>query len=396
MRAIFRGRYVVDIDRGVNKDAAILVDDGTIVDVGSMSDIRRRAGNESVREFDGILLPALINAHTHLELSALRKDQFHHSDFVDWVIKLVDTRTSMLSVDQRPDCLRAKRLAEANGTGYFVNVGNDFDLNSSLGDNQLFAFEQIGINESSADKVLARSGELVEKESSVQTALAVHAPYSVSPVLMRGVKAFNNSRGAVTSIHLAETSDENEFVMSGTGRMADLLNYRVGKWEFDPRAGSSVRYVDSLGMLDEKTLCVHCVFVDEKDIETLSERKSSVAVCIRSNRELSGHVPPVEKFLKKGVRILVGTDSLASSPDIDMFSEISAFYSEFHDIVGPDRVFAAATCDAAEFLGISERYGSISPGKKGDIVYVPFDGSEKDVFEFIVADAHDKTRMVEA
>lgn len=395
VKAVLRARFVADSLQGVDDDKAILVNEGMIVDVGKYKDITRYAGGVSVREYDGILCPALINAHTHLELSALRND-VSHADFVDWVIKLVDTRLSMMSVDLLPECSRAKREAESRGTSYFVNVGNDLELNCALGSNQFLAFEQIGINESSAEKVFGRASEMLSARDSVASALAIHAPYSVSPSLMTRIKSFNNGIGAVTSIHLSETADEVEFVMSGGGRMADLLDYRVGRWEFVPPGISPVRYVGSLGMLDERTLCVHCVFVDEEDIEILKESGSAAAVCVRSNIELSGQVPPVDRFVKHGVKILIGTDSRASSPDLDMFSELASFYSHYHDFLPPDRVLAAATSDAAGFLGIQNDYGSISPGKKALFAFTPFEGQGEEVFEYLVTDAHGSTRMVES
>ena len=385
----------MDSLHGVGVDKGILVSDDTIVEVGDFNNVARHAGGAAVHEYDGILCPALINAHTHLELSGIRNN-LNHADFVDWVIKLVDTRLSMMAADQLPECSRAKHEAESRGTCYFVNIGNDLELNSRLGSNQLLAFEQIGINDSNAERVFQRSTEMLAGKNGIASALAVHAPYSVSPVLMKKIKSFNNAIGAVTSIHLSETSDELEFVRSGTGRMADLLNYRVGKWEFSPPGSSPVEYVDSLGLLDGKTLCVHCVFVNERDIGIIRKRGAAVAVCVRSNLELSGGVPPVGRLVEGGVTILIGTDSRASSPDIDMFGELSAFYSQFHEFMPPEKILAAATSDAAEFLGIAKDYGSISSGKKPAIVFVPFDGESKDVFEFLVTDSHGKTEMVQS
>ena len=385
---------MVDSIRGMHSDIGIVVDDGIIIEVGKFSHVAKIAGKGEVREFDGIISPALINAHTHLELSSFRKDQFHHADFVDWVIKLVNARLSMMSVDAGPDCRRAKREAEERGTGYFVNVGNDFELNRSLGDNQLFAFEQIGINESSSEKIFTRSSEIVEATNPALTALAVHAPYSVSPSLMKSIKSFNDRRGSVTSIHLSETEDELEFVMSGKGRMTDLLNQRVGKWRFNPAGVSPVEYVDALGLLDNKTLCVHCVFTNDEDIDVMTKRGNAIAVCVRSNRELSGCVPPVEKFLKKGVKVLIGTDSRASAPDLDMFAEVASFYSEFRGVVTPEQVFRSATYDAAEFLGMTGAFGSISAGTIASLVYVPYGGNREDAFEYLATGAQGKTIKV--
>ncbi len=300
----------------------------------------------------------------------------------------------MLSFDVRPDCARAKREAESKGTGYFVNVGNDFQLNRSLGDDQLFEFEQIGINESSADKIFERATEVAMKDN--DGALAIHAPYSVSPRLMKMLKSFNSKRGRVTSLHLAETADEVEFVATGRGRMVDLLNYRVPKWEFHPAGVSPVEYVHSLGLLDEKTLCVHCVFVDDEDARIISESGSAVAVCLRSNLELSGELPPVDKFLKAGIRLLIGTDSTASAPDLDMFAEVGAFYSKFRNIMSPISVLSAATSDAAIFLGIENRYGSLSPGASSKVVYLPFDGKKEEVLEYLVSNPENKMTVGES
>lgn len=395
MRAILRGRLVIDGLHGISENMGIVVDGGTILHVGKYSDIARHSGDLPVYNFDGILCPGLINAHTHLELSLFSKESFSHRDFVDWVIRLVESRSSATLEETHLQCLKAKREVEKRGTSYFVNVGNDYEMNVSLGRNQLFQFEQIGINGAYAGKILERARALLEELHGVDTSLAVHAPYSVSRELMQGIKSFNNSRGTITSVHLAETADEVEFTRSGKGRMADLLNHRVRKWTFAVPGMSPVQYVDSMGLLDEKTLCVHCVFVDDEDVNILKDRRSAVAVCLRSNMELSGERPPLEKFRRSGIPILIGTDSRASSPDIDMFAEIAAFYDEFHDLFAPSEIISLATSDAADFLGIGGHYGRIAAGLNNSLVYVPFDGDTEEASEFLVSEAAGKTEAVE-
>ncbi|MGO9482554.1 MAG: amidohydrolase family protein [Candidatus Kryptoniota bacterium] len=370
----------------------IVVQNDTVVDLGKFNDVVRREGSTPVRDFDGIILPGLINAHTHLELSSFRN--FPHEDFVDWVQKLMDARMSLLGEDLHHECLNAKRKAEEHGTAYFVNVGNDYDLNISLGNNQLFQFEQIGINDSNSEAIFERSLPFMDRQNGIKTALAIHAPYSVSPGLMKKIKAYNNARGAITSIHLAEIPDEVEFLRTGKGRIVDLLNARVKNWRFDAPNLSPVEYVDSLGILDERTLCVHCVYVDENDIKLLAQRGSAVAFCVRSNRELSDSVPDLGKFLKHRIRILLGTDSRASSPDIEMFSEAAAFYNEYHDAVGAADVFRMATSDAAGFLGLGDRYGKIERGASASLVYVPYDGKAGDAFEYLIAEGKGKAKAI--
>ncbi len=164
---ILRGRLAIKSHDDIGFDTGIIVQDDTIVDVDKFGEVARREGNTPVRDFDGIILPGLINAHTHLELSAFRN--FPHKDFVDWVLKLMDARTSLMGQDLHHECLNAKREAEERGTAYFVNVGNDYDLNLSFGNNQLFQFEQIGINNSSAEKIFERSLPFMNQQNGTKT-----------------------------------------------------------------------------------------------------------------------------------------------------------------------------------------------------------------------------------
>ena len=241
-----------------------------------------------------------------------------------------------------------------------------------------------------------------ERNGEPESALAIHSPYSVSPALMKKIKGYNNKNGAVTSIHLAETQDELEFVRTGKGRIADLLDARVGKWKFDAQECSPVKYVGSLGILDNRTLCVHCNFVNDDDLTMLAESGSAVAFCVRSNRELSGKTPDLKRFLslrdsdgKRGIKVLIGTDSKASPPDIDMFSEMSEFYRLYHDVVNPADVLRMATSDAAEFFGLSGHYGKIGHGTSASLVYSPYDGKPEDALEFLLTDGNANARMVE-
>lgn len=429
---ILRCRIFLGNSTSSSTDGGIVLDDGFVSDVGKYGEVKVRTVGARRVEYDGIICPALINAHTHLELSPFKSArpqldfrsisadksipapserdanfvergptdntarQVPHKDFVDWVLHLVAARLSRQYDDLSSECSKAKREAEKSGTAYFVNVGNYFKLNRSLGKNQLFEFEQIGINDAVADSIFEKAVSLASGSGNPEVALGIHAPYSTSPSLMRHIKTYNNKRSAVTSIHLAETEDEVEFIRSGRGRMIDLLNARLGpsNWSFSGTGLSPVEYVDSLGVLDKKTLCVHCVFVDEKDMAILKKRKCAVVVCVRSNRCLTGSIPNVSEFVKKGIRVLLGTDSKASSPDIDMFEEMSVFYSEYHSLCNPSTVFRMATTDASDFLDINGAYGEIAAGKRAPVVFAPFAGKVEDAFEFLVTEAGGKTEAI--
>ena len=398
MKFIFRCKIFLSGSHGIAPDWGIVLSkgsgkqDGYVLDAGKYQDAMVRNVGARLIDLDGIVCPALINTHTHLELSPFKSAT--HSDFVDWVLHLMAVRTSRQFDDLSLECLTAKCKAEKSGTSYFVNVGNDFALNASLGKNQLFQFEQIGINESAAEGIFTKASASLSPTQNA--ALAIHAPYSTSPSLMKKIKSFNNARGIVTSVHLAETEDEVEFIHSGTGRMTDLLDSRLGagKWSFGGTGLSPVAYLDSLGLLDEKTLCVHCVFLEKEDLEILKKRNCGVVVCVRSNRNLTGSIPNLAEFAKHGIRIFIGTDSKASSPDLDMFAEISAFYGEYHGVLDPSKIFQMVTTDPSNYLGIDNVFGELAPGKIGSMVFAPFDGNADDAFEFLVADAMGKTETV--
>ncbi len=386
----------------IAEDMGIVVEDELVTQVDKFRESKASVTGARVLDLDGIVCPSLINAHTHLELSAFK--EVIHKDFVDWILHLVALRSSRLGEDMTAECAGAKREAENSGTGYFVNVGNDFRLNQSLGKNQHFQFEQIGINDAAAENIFQKASSLLFSASNIDAALGIHAPYSTSPSLMKKIKSFNNGNGKITSIHLAETADEIEFIRFGKGRMVDLLNSRMGagNWTIPPeiilKMGSGqtpVSYADSLGILDRKTMCVHCVFVEDGDLDILRNRGCKVVVCVRSNRNLGGVVPNVRKFKEQGIGLLLGTDSRASSQDLNMFAEMSAFYGEFHDSFGPSDVFRMASSDPADFLGLSGLYGRIAAGKSGTAVYVPYSGKVEGAFEFLVSEAAGKTRAVD-
>ncbi|HUI30092.1 MAG TPA: amidohydrolase family protein [Candidatus Acidoferrales bacterium] len=394
VKTILRSRILAGNSQTIAEDAGIVVENGFVTGVGKFAEVKQGIVGARTLEFDGIICPALINSHTHLELSPFKK--IPHKDFVDWVLHLVSVRYSRQYSDVRSECVEAKCQSEKLGTSYFVNVGNDFELNEFLGKNQLFQFEQIGMNVTAAEDIFKKAVSFLSGKNEIQAALAIHGPYSTSAQLMKKIKTFNNSRNLITSVHLAETESEVEFIRFGRGRMTDLLNMRLGtgSWSFRGTGLSPVEYVDSLGILDEKTLCVHCVFVEEKDLEILKKRNCGIVVCVRSNRNLSGSIPDISRFMKSGIRVMLGTDSLASSPDLDMFAEMSSFYGEYHDVLNPSAVFRMATTDPSEFLGIKNLYGEIAPGKSASVVFAPFAEKKENVFEFLVSEAKGKTQVV--
>src|SRR5262249_21466323 len=152
--------------------------------------------------------------------------------------------------------------------------------------------------------------------------LAAHAPYSVGPRLFRAIrKAIARDALVPSSLHLAESAEEVEFVRAGTGPWRELLE-EVGAWDerWVAPGASPLQYVDDAGVLDPHLLVVHGVHLTPADLRTLARRGATLVTCPRSNRHTGAGVPPVAAFYEAGVPVAVGTDSLASSPDLNIMA----------------------------------------------------------------------------
>jgi cytosine/adenosine deaminase-related metal-dependent hydrolase len=246
-------------------------------------------------------------------------------------------------------------------------------------------YELISWDPAKAQPVLqfaeARARELaLDLPGHVQVRLAAHAPHSVSAPLLRALAR----RGGPAAIHLAESRAESAFLAQGDGEWADFLERRgLGHVAFNPPRVSPVAYLDGLGVLHPSLVAAHCAQVDEADIGRLAARGVAVAVCPRSNRRLGVRMPPVPAMLAAGVRLAFGTDSLASAGSLDLMEDVALLHREFPEI-DRARLVRMATEGGAQALGLPE-LGTIEPGKRAALAYVPADTPPKDPLAFLVS-----------
>jgi cytosine/adenosine deaminase-related metal-dependent hydrolase len=281
------------------------------------------------------LLPALVNAHTHLELSWLRDRVPPANAFTTWVKQLIFARGGAVEHTDDPIVLEAAAAAvrEARETGTAV-VG---DISNSLasvgvmaaeGMHGLVFHELLGFRETSGALIerteAQRRAARMRGAPRVRLSLAPHAPYSVSPELFQAVRAaVSASDEPRTSIHVGESTEEMELLLDGTGEWARMLKW-IGAWREDwvpPRSGP-VEYLDRLGLIDERTLVVHAVQLTDDSLALVRARGATIVTCPRSNQWVGVGVPPVERFYESGVPVAIGTDSLASVADLNLFEEL--------------------------------------------------------------------------
>ncbi|MFN3567855.1 MAG: amidohydrolase family protein, partial [Caldimicrobium sp.] len=194
----------------------------------------------------------------------------------------------------------------------------------------------------------------------------------------------------------AESVEEVEFLLTGGGPLAELLKER-GQWNesFNPPRTSSVKYLDSLGLLTDKTLLIHAIHLEEEDFQILAERGTKVCLCPRSNLYTGVGFPNLPKFLKYNITLLIGTDSLASNDRLSIFEEIRTLYSYYPE-VSPLALLQMATYSGAKALGF-EKYGSLKEGSFANFIAVktsiPLSSNlNKALEEFIITEKEVKYR----
>ena len=342
-----------------------------------------------------VILPALVNAHTHLELSHLHGRVPPDTSFVRWVRSLMALRRTYPDPSD-PEILVPAReaiaAARAAGTGLIGDVSNTLVtvpmLREAAMPSQVF-HELLGFNV--ADPAARVAAAAVanraagEDQRDVRVTLAAHAPYSVSPDLFRAIRAAVDERPApVTTVHLGESPDELQFLKNGSGPFRSLLE-DFGVWAPDWQAPGTgpVDYLLELGFLDCCVLAVHGVQFDGDDLSRLAALGVTIASCPRSNVHVGVGSPPLEAFYAMDVKVAFGTDSLASVADLNLFTELREA-RRIAPRVPARRLLESATLTGARALGFGEQFGSIEPGKRASLIAVRVPAGINDVEEYLV------------
>ena len=374
------------------RDGWVAVDRGRVVAIG-----RGALGEaEGVRDLGRVaVLPGLVNAHTHLELSYLRDEIPPTPTFVAWVRQVMAARR------QRPDhgCPEIvdnleTAIAEAidSGTALVGDISNSLISFGSLARSALAAivfYELIRFDPVDADRFIdqaCRQLDALIPTDRVRASLAAHAPYSVAPLVLRGIRrAIDRDSSGCCSVHVAEGAEEIEFIRTGAGSWRALLE-EIGAW--DPAwvapGVSPVRYLDESGFLSHRVLAVHGVHLTQEDLACLAARGVTLVTCPRSNGHTGAGLPPLQEFYASGVHVAVGTDSLASAPDLNVFAELAAMRA-LAPSVPASVLLDSATRQGARALGFESEYGSIEPGKRARLLAVDIPPNVGDVEEYLVS-----------
>ncbi len=391
---LLRAEWIVTGAGPPIREGLVARESGRIGWVGGRDDAARPPG--SVRDLGrGVLLPGLVNAHCHLELSHLGAVREQGArGFVAWVEALVERRSRADAAEARARTQAALRELADTGTVAVGDVSNalgHLDLLDSSGLDAVVFYELLAWDPERADAVLAEARRRIADTAAAgrrtRVRLAAHAPHSVSPPLLRALAR----EGGPAAIHLAESSAEQRFLDGGDPEWSAFLAARgLGHVRFDPPRTTPVRYLDGLGALPSGLLAAHCVHVDAEERALLARRGVFVAVCPRSNRTLGVGIPPVPEMLAAGIEVCLGTDSLASVESLDLLQDAAALRHEFPSLA-PAAIVRMATAAGARALGLAD-LGSIAPGKRSALAFAPAASAIDDPLAFLVSgDARART-----
>ena len=370
--------------------ASISIENGRIIAVG---DAVAAQGTDLGHT---VVMPALVNAHTHLELSYLRGRVPPTEKFIDWIRTVIAARRRYPDPAD-PDIVDAARAAigeaHATGTGLVGDISNTLVTASLLREESLPAqifYELLRFNAADAESMTrearAKADAAVTPGGDVRVSLAPHAPYSVSPALFAAIRAdLDAHSGHVTSVHLGESPEETEFIRRGSGPWRVLLE-ELGVWTdaWHPPGTSPVAYLEQIGFLDRRVLAVHGVQFDGDDLDRLRARDMTIVSCPRSNQYVGVGAPPLEAFYAMKVNVALATDSLASAPDLNMFAEL-AEARRLAPRVPARTLLESATRRGAAALGFEDDYGTLEAGKRAQIIAVAVPPDVSDVEEYLVS-----------
>jgi len=371
-------RWVLPVATEPVRDGTVSVaEDGCIAYVGPRDDAPAGIDHDLG---DALLMPGLVNAHSHLELTAMR-GFLEGLNFRAWILRLTTSKRAVLT---RDDLLDAARQGIAEGLRAGITTYADtcdsgvaFDAMLEWGVRGVMYQEVFGPDPAQCDASMAELRAKIEamrprETSLVRLGISPHAPYTVSDALFRAAAAYARADALPMAIHIAESEVETDLVAGGRGHFADALRKRG--IVVAPRARSPIQLLERLGVLDDaRPLLIHCVQLLEGDIAAIALAGCGVAHCPASNAKLAHGIAPLRELMDARVAVGLGSDSVASNNRMSILEEarLAALFQGARltriDAVRAGEALALATIGGARAIGLDDRVGTLEVGKEADL-----------------------------
>ncbi len=372
---IIRADYLLTMEGepAVIRDGAVAVTGSAIAAAGTFAEISQNYSSDTVLAGeDRVVFPGLINAHTHAAMVYFRgiaddlplqewleqhiwpnEMKWMSPEFVDNAIELACLEMLKGGITTYSDMYFYQNIAAEK----LENIGMRGVLGAGIID---FPWKDYA---KTPDDYFRKAEEHIRKWTNnefVTPCIAPHATFTCGPDNYKRAKDMADNYNVPLHTHLAETQFE----------VAECQK-RYGK--------RPVEHLDSIGFLSERVTAAHCVWLTDREIEILAEKKVGVIHCIESNLKLASGIAPLPKMLNAGVKVAFGTDGAASNNDLNILGEMSTA-AKVHKAVSMDATVVdsktalkMATLNGAEILGLGDITGSIKAGKKADLVIARLD-----------------------
>jgi 5-methylthioadenosine/S-adenosylhomocysteine deaminase len=353
--------------------AAVRVTGGVIREVGPVRElVRSHPGEKHLAFPDSVLLPGLVNAHTHLEYSLFRT-MARPTDFLPWIQNLVRAsrlRNSFWGAshwEKSADAgIRRSLRSGITAVGDVVTFGASPAAALRVGIRMRAYLEAVALTGSSSEEFLPGLESAISSEPfrspRIAPGLSPHSIYTLSPRALSALGSMAARHRLPLGIHVGETRHEQD-LLRGRGPLAPQMR----RWglPFGPSYRRSLaEYLEDHGLLSSKTLLFHGVHLTDRDLSKISGSGATMVTCPRSNALLRCGIPDYQTWRKAGIRFVYGTDSLASVPDFDLFEEARMVRRSLPE--SGSVILRRLTLGAAEALGLA-RSGSLEPGKHADL-----------------------------
>ncbi|MFV0445432.1 MAG: amidohydrolase family protein [Planctomycetaceae bacterium] len=331
-----------------------------------------------------LIVPGLINAHTHLEFSDLAQPLAAGSPFPEWIRTVIQSRrqrsTNVEVAIQRG--WEESQRAGVTAVGEIATEDATADILARAGAAGIVFREILGLQNEAVPRGLNTARQWLQSDgnesaanahcrhSILQRGISPHAPYSLHPALFQGLIELSVETRAPVAMHLAETPEELELLASHSGGLVDLLR-SLDLW----RASCFDEFRRPLDYLRElarspRALVIHGNYLTTEELDFVaSQPQMSVVYCPRTHAAF-GHTPhPWQAMQARGIRVILGTDSRASNPDLSLIRELQFLQQTFPQ-TPTATLLKMVTSDAAEALGQSQLLGTLSPGKRARLTVI--------------------------
>ena len=378
------------------QNGAILVRDGLIRDIGPLESLKLRYSDEEIKDFgSAALMPGLVDLHTHLENAVIR-GIVHDVPYTTWIMSLVETSGKLDVADWYDSAILGGLEALSSGITCVADItatGAASTATQKLGLRSVIYREVGAMDKRRVDYAmrLAENDILHWREEvdpdRITIGIAPAAMYSCHPSVFGRVTELANREHLPVAMHMAGNREEFNFIKYGSSPFAvHVMDEKRGFVEVPPwlpTGTTPVRYALNWGAFEaENVLAIHCVHVDDRDIQKLKKYDVAVGVCPRINAQLGMGVAPIGEFLRAGLRVGLGTDSPAATDSTDMLEEMRLGMLiqravNTNTFVESATMLEMATLGGARALKLDDKIGSLEVGKCADIIAVDLSGSHQ-------------------